>query len=68
MKNTKLIIELDKALILLFIYLKLEGKIDWNWVWVCSPIWIQYLISITAAPFHGFLKNLQKKQEDAERK
>lgn len=28
------------ALTLLFIALKLTGQIDWNWVWVLSPIWI----------------------------
>ena len=28
------------ALSLLFIALKLTGRIDWNWIWVLSPIWI----------------------------
>ena len=28
------------ALTLLLIALKLTGQIDWNWVWVLSPIWI----------------------------
>ena len=28
------------ALTLLFIALKLTGQIDWNWIWVLSPIWI----------------------------
>ena len=28
------------ALTLLFIVLKLTGQIDWNWIWVLSPIWI----------------------------
>ena len=28
------------ALSLLFIALKLTGQIDWNWIWVLSPIWI----------------------------
>ena len=31
------------ALTLLFIALKLTGQIDWNWVWVLSPIWISIL-------------------------
>ena len=34
------------ALTLLFIALKLTGQIDWNWIWVLSPIWI--LISFLA--------------------
>ena len=28
------------ALALLFIALKLCGVINWNWIWVLSPIWI----------------------------
>ena len=28
------------ALTLLFIALKLTGQIDWNWIWVLSPVWI----------------------------
>lgn len=28
------------ALTLLFIALKLTGRIDWSWIWVLSPIWI----------------------------
>lgn len=28
------------ALTLLFIALKLTGRIDWNWIWVLSPVWI----------------------------
>ena len=28
------------ALTLLFITLKLTCQIDWNWIWVLSPIWI----------------------------
>lgn len=31
-------------LTLLFIGLKLAGKIDWSWWWVFSPIWIAFLV------------------------
>lgn len=34
------------ALTLLFIALKLLGKIDWSWVWVLSPVWISILLVI----------------------
>lgn len=27
-------------LTIVFIVLKLLGKIDWSWVWVLSPLWI----------------------------
>ncbi len=39
-KNT-IFIEL---LAVLFIALKLLGKINWSWWWVLSPIWIQLVI------------------------
>ena len=29
-----------EALTLVFITLKLTGQINWNWIWVLSPIWI----------------------------
>ena len=28
----------------LFLTLKLLGKIDWSWWWVLSPIWISFLV------------------------
>lgn len=31
-------------LTLIFITLKLLGKIDWDWVWVLCPIWIPLVI------------------------
>lgn len=32
------------ALTILFVALKLLGKIDWSWWWVLSPIWIPILL------------------------
>ena len=34
------------ALTLLFIALKLLGKIDWSWWWVLSPIWISLGVAL----------------------
>jgi len=31
---------------IVFIILKLIGQIDWSWVWVLSPFWIQILLVI----------------------
>jgi hypothetical protein len=36
-------------LTILFIGLKLTGQIDWDWIWVLSPLWIPLAI------FLGFL-------------
>lgn len=32
-------------LTIVFITLKLLGKIDWSWWWVLSPLWISFLIA-----------------------
>ena len=34
------------ALTLLFVALKLTNVIDWDWVWVLSPVWISLLIGL----------------------
>ena len=34
------------ALTILFIYLKMTNQIDWSWLWVLSPLWISFSISI----------------------
>ena len=34
------------SLALVFIVLKLLGKITWSWIWVLSPIWIQFVLFI----------------------
>lgn len=31
---------------LIFITLKLLGKISWKWVWVLSPMWISFIIVV----------------------
>lgn len=33
-------------LAIVFIVLKLIGKISWSWVWVLSPIWIGAIIDV----------------------
>lgn len=33
-------------LTILFIALKLLGKITWSWVWVLSPMWISTIIAL----------------------
>ncbi len=33
-------------LTIVFIVLKLLGKIDWSWWWVLSPIWISILLVV----------------------
>lgn len=33
-------ISLPNAVFIVFLVLKLTGKIDWSWWWVTSPLWI----------------------------
>lgn len=35
-------------LALLFVALKLTDYIDWSWWWVLSPLWIGFLVGMTA--------------------
>lgn len=39
------------ALTIVFIVLKLIGKITWSWVWVLSPIWISFILSLILVIF-----------------
>lgn len=31
-------------LTIVFVILKLLGKIDWSWWWVLSPLWISFIL------------------------
>lgn len=33
-------------LTIVFIVLKLIGKIDWSWWWVLSPLWIGFILAV----------------------
>lgn len=37
---------LSGVLAVVFIVLKLVGVIDWSWVWVLCPIWINLIIVV----------------------
>lgn len=39
-------IEFVGILQIVFIVLKLIGKISWKWVWVLSPIWISFCFAV----------------------
>ena len=38
-----------ELLTLVFVVLKLLGKINWSWWWVLSPIWLSWGIAIIVA-------------------
>lgn len=39
------------ALQIVFIVLKLLGKINWSWLWVLSPTWISLILAIVIIIF-----------------
>lgn len=41
-------------LTIVFITLKLIGKIDWSWWWVLSPLWIGFLFFVLVLAFGIF--------------
>jgi energy-coupling factor transporter transmembrane protein EcfT len=45
-------------LTIVFIILKLLGKINWSWFWVLSPIWISIIIVIILLIAYFILKQL----------
>ena len=45
-QNTTSGIGFTGLLTIVFIVLKLLGKITWSWLWVLSPIWISAIIVI----------------------
>ena len=38
----------EVILTIVFIVLKLTGVINWSWVWVLAPLWIDFIIVIIA--------------------
>ena len=43
-------------LTIVFIVLKLLGKITWSWVWVLSPLWIVWAICLIILLIWGIIK------------
>ena len=43
---------LSFAITLVFVVLKLGGVIEWNWIWVLSPLWVGTVLLVVF--FGGF--------------
>ena len=46
--NTNTGIGFAGALQIVFIVLKLTKYIDWSWVWVLAPTWIEFILVVIA--------------------
>ena len=48
-------IGLGTLLTIIFVVLKLTHNIDWDWIWVLSPLWISFILSILFLVLFGTL-------------
>lgn len=39
-------VTLDVMFFIIFLILKLDGIINWKWIWVFSPFWIVWIVEI----------------------
>ena len=46
MEKKKFTIGIDIILFIIFLILKLDGIIDWKWIWVFSPLWVVWAVQI----------------------
>lgn len=60
--NANINIKFGEILTIVFIVLKLCGKITWSWIWVLSPIWIPTIISIICVVIIVKVKALLEKE------
>lgn len=49
--KAKVIFTIDLQLFIIFLMLKLDGIINWQWIWVFSPFWIIWMIEWGMALF-----------------
>ena len=45
-----------------FIALKVAGDIDWSWVWVLAPSWIDLILNVTIEIILEFLIERNRKK------
>lgn len=50
------------VLTLIFITLKLLGKIDWAWIWVLSPLWIVFVALVLICTVLTIIEMKMKKK------
>jgi len=53
MTSTNTGIGFTGLLTIVFITLKLLGKINWSWWWVFSPVWIRIIIMVGVLLFYS---------------
>lgn len=56
------------ALALVFIVMKLLGKIDWSWWWVLCPMWILPSLFIVSFTIYYIYREIKHKRNVSKRK
>lgn len=55
---------LASVLTIVFIVLKLVGVINWSWLWVLSPLWIDIILTVLVlGGLFLYLKHEEKKDD-----
>ena len=49
------------TLTIVFIVLKLVNVIDWSWLWVLSPLWIDVILTIIVLIIFDLIQNHKRK-------
>ena len=47
--ENKIRINVDIMAFIILLVLKLDGIIDWKWIWIFTPFWIVWIAQITIA-------------------
>ena len=60
MENKQYVIGIDVMLFVIFLILKLDGIIDWKWIWIFSPFWIVWIVQLSIAVVAAISKRERK--------
>lgn len=55
---------LCSVLTIVFVVLKLVGVIDWSWLWVLSPLWIDIVLTIIFIIIIALINNKRKDKKN----
>ena len=55
---------LCSVLTIVFVVLKLVGVIDWSWLWVLSPLWINIVLTIIFIIIIALINNKRKDKKN----
>lgn len=51
--------------LIVFVTLKLSGKVEWSWWWVLSPVWIPLSVALVSMGVLGLMFLFFSKKKDS---